>query len=114
MVDPRYYPPEMDVPPNELTGGLYRAVAAAAQVYLPGEWNRYVITCRGSTVKVELNGQLVIDVDLAQQTREVQRHDGSAASALKDRPRKGRIGFQELSRGGGHVEIRNARIQVLD
>ena len=114
MVDPRYYPSDMDVPLNELSGGLYRAVAPAVQLYRPGEWNHYVITCRGSSVKVELNGELVVDADLERHTGEVQRHDGTAASTLKDRPRKGRIGFQELSRGGGHVEIRNARVKVLE
>ena len=32
--------------------------------------------------------------------------------ALRDRPRKGRIGFQNLSRGGSPVLIRKARIKV--
>ncbi len=52
-----------------------------------------------------------IDWDDAQQT--VQRHDGSDAPAIKDRPRKGRIGFQELSRGHEHVLIRNPKIAEL-
>ena len=29
-------------------------------------------------------------------------------------PHKGHIGFQELSRGGGHVQIRNARIKIIE
>jgi hypothetical protein len=44
----------------------------------------------------------------------VLRHNGQPAPAVKDRPRKGHIGFQELSRGTEHVQIRNARIKVLD
>jgi hypothetical protein len=44
----------------------------------------------------------------------VKRHDNTLASGLKDRPRRGHIGFQELSRGEiPHVMIRNARIQEL-
>jgi hypothetical protein len=36
------------------------------------------------------------------------------ASPLKDRPRRGRIGFQQMSRRDEPVEIRNARIRILD
>jgi hypothetical protein len=32
---------------------------------------------------------------------------------LADRPRSGRIGFQELSRGDSHVQIRGAKIREL-
>ena len=61
-----------------------------------------------------LNGEKVQDVNLEEQKATVKRHDGSDAAPLKDRPRKGHIGFQELSRNDSHVEIRNGRIQVLD
>lgn len=114
MVDPRYYPPDFGVvPPSELTGGLYRAVAPSAQLFKPTDWNSYEITCQGSRVTVILNGQQILDYDLDQHTTIVKRHDNTEASALKDRPRKGHIGFQELSRGGAHVEIRNAQIKEL-
>jgi hypothetical protein len=113
MVDPRYYPADMAVTPAELTGSLYKAVAPKEQVYKPMEWNKYQITCRGSAVKVVLNGRVILDTDLEKQATPTKRHDGTDAPPLKDRPRKGHIGFQELSRGGGHVEIRNARIKVL-
>ena len=73
-----------------------------------------MITCQGSKIKVVLNDEVIQDVDLNDFDKPVERHDGTPAPALKDRPRKGHIGFQELSRGGGHVEIRNARIKVLD
>jgi hypothetical protein len=48
-------------------------------------------------------------VNLAQETRPLER-----GTPLAQRPRKGRIGFQELSRGGGHVLIRGARIRALE
>ena len=63
---------------------------------------------------VVLNGEAILNVNLDDETKPTQRHDNSDASPLRDRPRKGHIGFQELSRGGGHVEIRNAKIKLLD
>ncbi len=112
MCDERYNNPPDG--PDKLTGSLYKALAPRKQVYKPTEWNRYVITCQGSKIKVVLNDEVIQDVDLNDYDKPVQRHDGSPAPPLKDRPRKGHVGFQELSRGGGHVEIRNAKIQVLD
>lgn len=110
MADYRY---NTDATASELTGGLYRALAPKEQVYKPTEWNSYEIRLVGSHIRVVLNGTVILDHDLEQQTKTVLRHDGTEASALKDRPRRGHIGFQELSRGGDHVMIRNARIRVL-
>lgn len=110
MADVRYNPEAKD---SELTGGIYRALAPKKQVYKPEEWNRMKVTLIGSRLKVELNGELIQDVDLSTQTEEVKRHDDTAAPPLKDRPRRGRVGFQELSRGDGHVMIRGARIKEL-
>lgn len=109
MADLRYNPEAKD---SELTGGIYRAIAPLKQVYKPTEWNRYEITLQGAQLKVVLNGELIQDVNLDQQRQEVRRHDGRLASPVKERPRRGHIGFQELSRGGDHVQIRAARIRV--
>jgi len=116
MVDPRYFGPDpANAPkPSELTGALYRAVTPRAQVFKPTDWNKYQITCKGPLVKVVLNGQVILDVNLDEQTTPTKKHDGSDAPPLQERPRKGHIGFQELSRDGGHVEIRNARIKELN
>ena len=113
MVDPRYFggDPANAPKPSELTGALYRAVTPRVQLFKPADWNQYEITCKGPLVKVRLNGQLILEVNLDQQDTPTKKHDGSDAPPLKARPRKGHIGFQELSRGGGHVEIRNARIK---
>ncbi len=111
MADLRYNRQAKD---SELTGGIYRAIAPSQQVYQPTEWNRYEVTLKGSHLKVVLNGEVIQDLDLAKQNQEVKRHDGTLAPPIKDRPRQGHIGFQELSRGGEHVLIRNARIKVLD
>lgn len=111
MADLRYNP---SAKPAELTGGLYRAVAPRKQVYKPTEWNRYVITLRGSHLKVVLNDEVIHDLDLASEKTIIQRHDGSDVPPIKDRPRSGYIGFQDLSRGDDPVLIRAARIKVLD
>ena len=111
MVDPRYY--AWKAPASELTASLYKAVAPTVDAYKPTDWNHYHITCIGSKVQVELNGQRVLDVNLDEQTMPTKRHNGTAAPPLRDRPRTGHIGFQELSKDNGHVEIRNAQIKVL-
>ena len=111
MADFRYNTGALD---SELTGGIYRAVAPVRQVYLPEAWNRYEVSLDGSRLRARLNGVLIQDVDLSVHTATVKRHNGEDAPALKDRPRTGHIGFQELSRGDGHVMIRNARIRIRD
>jgi hypothetical protein len=114
MVDPRYFPAGHVSLPSELTGGLYRAVApSATNAFKPEDWNKYQVKLVGSKVSVRLNDKQVLDYDLNDHTTIVKRHNGQDATPLKDRPRRGHIGFQELSRGGGHVEIRNARIREL-
>lgn len=111
MADYRYNPQAKD---SELTGGIYRAIAPRKQVYKPTEWNTYVITLKGSRLNVVLNGEVIQDVNLDEQTQVVLRHNGQPCPLIKDRPRRGHIGFQELSRGAEHALIRNARIKVLD
>ncbi|MFC1635523.1 DUF1080 domain-containing protein [Planctomycetota bacterium] len=111
MADFRYNTSAKD---SELTGGIYRAIAPLKQVYKPTKWNSYVVSLKGSHLHVVLNDVVIHDLDLNEQNQVVLRHNGQPAPAVKDRPRKGHIGFQELSRGDIHVQIRNARIKVLD
>ncbi len=111
MADLRY---NTRAKPSELTGGFYRAIAPSDQAYLPEQWNHYFVRMIGSHAQVTLNGKKIIDIDLDQQSQIVKRHDGSEAPPIKDRPRRGHIGFQELSRGGDQVMIRGARIRELN
>lgn len=111
MVDFRY---NTSAKPNELTGGLYRALAPREQVYRPTEWNHYHIKLVGPHVHVVLNDTTILDQDLTFVDTVPLRHDDTQASLLKDRPRRGHIGFQELSRGDDRVQIRNAKLRVLD
>jgi 3-keto-disaccharide hydrolase len=98
---------------SELTGGIYRAIAPTKQVYKPTEWNTCRIELKGMHLKVTLNGDLIQDVDLSKFDQPVKRHDGSLAPPIKDRPRKGHIGFQHLSRDNEPIMIRGARIREL-
>jgi hypothetical protein len=111
MADYRYNPQAKD---SELTGGIYRAIAPRKQVYKPTEWNTYDVTLKGSHLAVVLNGEVIQDLNLDEQNQKVLRHNGQPCPTVKDRPRRGHIGFQELSRGAEHAQIRNARIKVLD
>jgi hypothetical protein len=113
IVDPRYY--EGKGAPEQLCGAIYRAIPAAKDAYKPEDWNRYQITCVGPHVKVVLNGAVVQDFNLDEQTKSLHRDKAElSAPPLKDRPRKGHIGFQDLCRDNGRTQIRNVTLRVLD
>ena len=79
-------------------GGVIGTASPAKNMAKPaGEWNRYTITCVGSQLKVVLNGEQIIDLDLS-------------TSRLKDRPPSGYIGFQDEAK---RVWYRNVRIKEL-
>ena len=93
--------------PYQFHGSAYGMVPAA-QGYLraAGEWNYQEVTVKGSTIKVELNGSIILNTDLSKVTdaKTVKRHPG------KDLP-KGYFGF------AGHndpVMFRNIEIKRLD
>jgi hypothetical protein len=111
MADVRYNPRAKD---SELTGGLYRAVAPHKQVYKPEEWNKYEVVLKGPRLRIKLNGHLIHDLDLTKQEQAVKRHDGSDAPPIKSRPKRGHIGFQNLSRGEEDVLIRRVQLKALD
>jgi hypothetical protein len=99
---------------NELTGSIYRAAAPAKQVYKPTEWNTVTIELKGSRLKATINGELVQDIDLDKFDKPTLRLDNKTeAPPLKDRPRKGHIGFQHLSRNNEPIEIRKVKVTEL-
>jgi hypothetical protein len=109
MADVRYNP---EAKPSELTGGIYRAIAPSEQVYKPEEWNKVRVSLKGTKLRIVMNGKTIQDTDLSTHAETVLLHDGKTkAPLIKDRPLKGRIGFQNLSRDGGQVMIRGARIK---
>src|SRR3989440_7518790 len=95
IVDPRYYGGKGEA--EQLCGAIYRGIAPAKDAFKPEDWNKYQITCQGPHVKVLLNGEVIQDFNLDEQTKALHRDNPKVASPpLKDRPRKGHIGFQNL------------------
>lgn len=87
-------------------GSAY-GMAPAARGFLrkAGEWNFQEVTVKGSTIKVELNGNVILDTDLSTITEYMANsaHPGKELT-------KGYFGF------AGHsdpVEFRNIQIKVL-
>ena len=92
--------------PRQAHGSAY-GMAPAARGYLrpTGEWNFQEVTVVGSTIKVELNGNLILDTDLSQ----VKEYMANSPHPGKDRT-QGYFGF------AGHsdpVSFRNVRIKEL-
>jgi hypothetical protein len=81
-------------------------VAAARGYQHPiGEWNFEEVTVKGSTIKVELNGTIILDCDLGN----VKEFMANSAHPGKDRT-QGHFGF------AGHndpVAFRNIQIKKL-
>lgn len=109
MVDPRAFGTNYTAQPWETTGALDKAVPPIArEAFKPLEWNRYSIECRGGHILVTLNGTKVMDADLQRMIENVEPIRGKP---LAERPVRGCIGFLEVSRRTGQVEIRNAHIR---
>jgi hypothetical protein len=119
ITDPRYeYSYFPGATSEQLTGALYLVSAAKELAYVPGEWNHYRVEMRGPRVKVWLNEKVVQDVDLDTLTRPAKRHgEGQELLDAKPgaaRPRRGHIGFQDLSERGETLLFRNVRIAELE
>jgi hypothetical protein len=73
-----------------------------------GEWNQQEVTVKGSTIKVVLNGQVILDADLSKEDPEKfmgkSKHPGLALT-------KGFFGF---AGHGDAVAFRNISIKRLD
>jgi hypothetical protein len=93
--------------PRQVHGSAYGMAAAARGYQRPiGEWNYQEVTVRGSTLKVELNGTVILDADLSK----VTEFAGGRAHPGKDN-KSGHFGF------AGHndpVMFRNVSIKPLN
>ena len=90
-------------------GSAYGMVAAKRGAQKPvGEWNQQEVTVKGSTIKVVLNGQVILDADLSKEDPEKfmgkSKHPGLART-------KGFFGF---AGHGDAVAFRNVSIKRLD
>jgi hypothetical protein len=96
-------------------GAIYDCLAPSEnRVKPPGEWNAYRITCQGSRILVELNGQQVTEMDLDRWTEVGRNPDGSTnkfKQPLKDFARCGYVGFQDHGRP---IWYRKIRIRTLE
>jgi 3-keto-disaccharide hydrolase len=94
------------IDPRQAHGSAYGMVAAARGYQRPiGEWNFEEVTVKGSKIKVELNGYVILDTDLA----EVKEFMANSAHPGKDR-KSGHFGF------AGHndpVAFRYIRLKTL-
>ncbi len=79
-------------------GGVQKVTPPSKNMAKPaGEWNRMIITCEGSLLQVELNGERVVDLDYEKLERNA--------------PSSGPIGLQDW---GHPVWFRNIRIKKLN
>ncbi len=100
---PKYY--KLD--PRQAHGSVYGMIAAHRGYLRPtGQWNYQRVTVKGSTIKVELNGTVILDGDVLKVT-EFMHKEPHKGLTLKS----GHFGF------AGHndpVAFRNIRIKKLD
>jgi hypothetical protein len=94
------------IDPRQAHGSAY-GMAAAARGFQrpPGEWNYEEVTVKGSKIRVELNGFVVLDTDLSQ----IKEYLANSPHPGKERSR-GHFGF------AGHndpVMFRNVRLREL-
>ena len=86
------------LPPRKLNGSFYDGAAPAKDFSKPvGEWNTFRLLCDGPRITCYINGGKSFSVNLDHWDVPGKNPDGSAnkfKNALKDLPRKGRIGFQ--------------------
>ena len=80
-------------------GGVIMTVGPSKNMAKPaGEWNRMIVTCKGTHMQVELNGEKIIDLQLDK-------------SAVRNRPLKGYLGLQDH---GQPLWFRNIKIKELE
>jgi Domain of Unknown Function (DUF1080)/FKBP-type peptidyl-prolyl cis-trans isomerase len=90
----------------QYNGGIYyQSAAKKGAAKPPGEWNAYEITCAGPHVKVVLNGQTIVDIQVDTFTKAEGDY-----KPLAERPETGFIGLQSH---GARVDFRNLRIRDL-
>lgn len=90
--------------PRQYHGSVYGIVAAKRGYQRPvGEWNFQEVTVKGSHIKVELNGNIIVDADVSKITDYMAKspHPG------KDRTK----GFFGFAGHGDPVEFRNISIK---
>lgn len=94
-------------------GGVFDLYAPVINAYVPGKWNHYEISCKGSWVTVKLNGKETSKINLDKWTTAGVNPDGSKNKfkrPLKEFARSGYIGLQDH---GTPASFKNIRIKEL-
>ena len=69
VLDDNYEKVRGKIDPRQAHGSAYGMVPAARGYQRPiGQWNYQEVTVNGSTIKVELNGTIILDCDLSEVT----------------------------------------------
>ncbi len=106
VLDDNYDKVKGKLDPRQFHGSAYGMVAAKRGFQKPnGEWNVQEVTVKGSTIKVVLNGEVILDCDL----KDVKEFMANSPHPGKDRT-KGHFGF---AGHGDAVAFRNVRIKDL-
>ncbi len=108
VLDDNYEKVKGKIDPRQAHGSAYGMVAAARGYQHPiGEWNFEAVTVKGSTIKVELNGTVILDCDLS-------KVDMSTVMAKAKHPGKDRTsGYFGLAGHDDPVQFRNMEIRKL-
>jgi 3-keto-disaccharide hydrolase len=93
--------------PQQYHGSVYGQVAARRGFLRPpGTWNFQAVTVRGSSIRVELNGYVIVDADILKDGDYMTKKDKFKGRGRK----KGHFGF---AGHGDPVEFRDVRIKKL-
>jgi hypothetical protein len=97
------------IKPYQHHGSVYGVVPAKPGALKPaGQWNEQEVRCVGNRFKVVLNGQTIVDADVAEASKNGTMDGLQHPGLLR---KKGHLGFLGH---GSPVEFRNIRIKVLD
>jgi hypothetical protein len=108
VLDDNYEQVRGKIDPRQAHGSAYGMVAAQRGYQHPiGEWNFEEVTVKGSTIKVELNGTVILDTDLS-------KVDMATVMANSAHPGKDRTsGFFGFAGHSDPVAFRNVQIRKL-
>lgn len=108
ILDDNYEKVRGKIDPRQAHGSAYGMVAAARGYQHPiGEWNFEEVTVKGSTIRVELNGTVILDADLS-------KVDMANVMAKSPHPGKDRTsGFFGFAGHSDPVAFRNVSIKKL-
>ena len=108
ILDDNYDKVKGKIDPRQVHGSAYGMVAAQRGYQRPiGEWNFQEVTVKGSTIKVELNGFVILDADLSKV--DMATVMGKSAHPGKDR----KNGFFGFAGHGDAVGFRDLSIKSL-